>query len=421
MTRVRWWMLTLLFFATTINYLDRIVFSVLNSVISREMHIDDKMYGYINASFQATYTIGFLAMGKFIDKFGTRIGYAVSITWWSIAAGLHALAQTPMQLGLWRGLLGFGESGNFPAAIKSVAEWFPKKDRAFATGIFNAGTNVASMIGPPVFVWMTLHVGWRSCFLITASTGFVWLVFWLLSYQHPSRHKGVNQQELAYIHSGEEPAKSDVKVGWGEALTYRQTWGFALAKFFSDPVWWFYLIWLPRYLFDVRKFKLEEIGWALPVVYLMADFGSVGGGWISGYFIRRGMPNGRARKIAMALCVACMPVAALAVLAESPVLAIALVCFATAGHQGWSANLYTTTSDVFPKPAVASVTGIGGFLGGLGGILFSAVLPGHIVSNFGYTPIFLIMGTFHLIAYFCVLRLIGDMKPLELKHAHHSD
>ncbi|MBX5494781.1 MAG: MFS transporter [Bryobacteraceae bacterium] len=414
-TSIRWWMLAFFFFATTINYLDRIVFSVLNSVISSEMGIGDAAYGNINAAFQITYTAGFLMMGKFIDRFGTKIGYAVSVAWWSLAAGLHALAQTPAQLGLWRGMLGLGESGNFPAAIKGVAEWFPKKDRAFATGIFNAGSNVASMVGPPVFAWMTLALGWRFCFLITASTGFVWLILWLKFYHLPKRHPGVNKAELEYIYGDGEAEAQEPKVGWKDALKYRETWGFALAKFFTDPVWWFYLYWLPRYLFNERHFRLEEIGWALPVVYLMADFGSVGGGWISGYLIRRGMPNGRARKIAMILCAGCMPIAALAVLAESPAVAIALVCFATMGHQGWSANLYTTTSDIFPRQAVASVTGIGGCFGGIGGVIFSAVVPGYIVSHFGYTPMFLIMGTFHLIAFAVVHLMLRDMRPIRMQ------
>jgi len=404
----------LLFVATTVNYLDRILLSVLIPVIREEMHITDKQYGFINGAFQIAYTTGFLFMGKFIDRFGTRIGYAVSIVWWSIAAALHALASGVVSLSFWRAMLGLGEAGNFPAAIKSVAEWFPKKDRAFATGIFNAGTNVASMIGPPLFVWMVFHVSWRTCFLITASLGFVWVVFWLFSYRHPADHKYVSPAELEYIHSDAPAAGSEPRLGWAAALRYRQTWGFAIAKFLTDPVWWFYLYWLPPYLYDVRKFDLKQISWALPVIYLMADFGSVAGGWISGYLIRRGWSNGRARKTAMALCAALMPVAATAALVQDPLLAIALICLATSGHQGWSANLFTTTSDVFPKNATASVTGIGGFLGGLGGFLFSAVIPGYVVTHFGYTPVFLTMGAFHLTALFLLHVLMGDLKPIEM-------
>jgi ACS family hexuronate transporter-like MFS transporter len=400
---VRWRILALLFFATTINYLDRIVFSVLIPVIRADLGLTDQTYGWLTGAFTGAYTVGFLAAGKFIDKYGTRIGYAVSIVWWSVAAGLHALARTPFELGFWRALLGFGEAGNFPSAIKAVAEWFPKKDRAFATGIFNAGTNVASMVGPPVFVWMNAHYGWRASFAITAATGFAWVVAWLCLYRKPPLQK--------------EDALVEKSVGWAKALAYRQTWGFVLGKFLTDPVWWFYLYWLPPYLYDVRKFDLQQIGWALPVVYLMADVGSVGGGWISGWLMRRGWDTSRARRAAMLICAALMPVAAMSVFAPSAVLAIALVSIATAAHQGWSANLYTTTSDYFPKNVIASVTGIGGCAGGLGGFLFSSIIPGFVISHFGYTPMILCMGALHLCAWAGLNLLLwgkradGTLKP----------
>lgn len=382
--RARWWILALLFLATTINYLDRIVFSVLIPVIRTELQFSDEGYGYLTGAFQLAYTVGFLAAGKFIDRAGVRIGYATAIIWWSLAAGLHALARTPVGLGFWRAMLGLGEAGNFPAAIKGVAEWFPKKDRAFATGIFNAGTNVAAMIGPPVFVGLNAMYGWRACFLLTAATGGLWVILWLLTYRAPQ--------------TAETDLQSERPLGWLEALRSQKTWGFAAGKFLTDPVWWFYLYWLPPYLYDVRKFDLKQIGWALPVVYLMADFGSVGGGWLSGYLMRKGWESARARRAAMAICAGAMPIAALSVLAPGPVLTIALVSLATAAHQGWSANLYTTTSDVFPKQAVASVTGIGGCAGGIGGFFFSAIIPGFVVTNFGYTPLFLGMGILHLTA-----------------------
>ncbi|MBI1789787.1 MAG: MFS transporter [Acidobacteria bacterium] len=394
-TSTQVWVLTLLFLATTINYLDRIVFSVLIPIIRGEMHLNDKDYGYLTGAFQFAYTVGFLIAGKFVDRFGVKIGYAVAIVWWSVAAGLHALSRGALDLGFWRAMLGFGEAGNFPAAIKSVAEWFPKKDRAFATGVFNAGTNVASMIGPPAFVWLNLRYGWRACFLLTAALGLVWVVFWMSSYRQPP----------VIVVPGEAEER---RMGWLEALRYPQAWGFAVAKFLTDPVWWFYLYWLPPYLYDVRKFDLQQIGWALPVVYIMADVGSVGGGWISGWLIRRGWEVGRARKATMILCAACMPVAAMAVFAPGPVLAIALVSLATAAHQGWSANLFTTTSDAFPKAAVASVTGIGGCAGGGGGFLFSAVIPGFVVTHFGYTPMFVFMGTLHLAAWMVMRRLVWN-------------
>ncbi|MCC7175789.1 MAG: MFS transporter [Bryobacterales bacterium] len=412
MTRYRWFILSLLFLVTTNNYLDRIVLSVLIPIIRDDLHISTEQYSYISATFQMAYTLGFLAVGKFIDRYGTRIGYTLSILWWSAAAALHALARSWLQMGLWRGMLGFGESGNFPAAIKSVAEWFPRKDRAFATGIFNAGTNVASMVGPPLFVWMAATVGWRACFFVTASTGFVLALVWWIVYRLPGNHRSVNAAELAYIRSDRDEQEAAPQIGWRAALKYRETWGFSAGKFLADPVWWFYLTWLTLYLRDVRKLDMLVVGWSLPVVYLMADVGSVGGGWLSGYLIRRGWHHAKARKTAMAVCCSLMPVAALAVLAPNAAAAVALVSLATAGHQGWSCNLYTTVSDVFPKPAVASVTGIGGAFGGFGGVLFSSLLPGYVISHFGYTPIFLVMGCFHLLALAAVHVLMRDMEPI---------
>jgi ACS family hexuronate transporter-like MFS transporter len=414
MTNIRWYMLALLFFATTINYLDRIVFSILIPVIRKELQISVQDYGYINGVFQAAYTVGFIFMGPLIDRVGTRAGYAISITWWSIAAVLHSISRSPVVLGFWRGMLGLGEAGNFPAAVKSVAEWFPKKDRAFATGIFNAGTNVASMIGPPIIVWMMELWGWRSCFFITGSLGFVWLILWLLLYRLPHQQPRVNKAELDYIQQDLATDTETARIGWGAALRHRQTWGFALAKFITDPVWWFYLYWLPPYLYDVRGLNLREIGWALPVVYLMADLGSVGGGWLPGFLMRRGWSHSKARKTAMAIFAATMPVAALCALAPNTVLVIALVSLATSSHQGWSANLFTTVTDVFPKNAVATVISIGGTLGGLGGAIFASLIPGFVVTHFGYTPVFLGFGIFHLTGLLIVHRLMGDMKRITI-------
>lgn len=400
---LRWWILLLLFLATTINYLDRIVFSILIPVIRAEMQISNVEYGQINAAFQILYTLGFLFAGGLIDRYGTKLGYGVSIVWWSLAAAGHVFANSGLSMAFWRGVLGIGESGNFPAAIKAVAEWFPKKDRALATGIFNAGTTVSSIAGPPLFAWMVLRFGWRACFLVTAAAGFVWLAAWWAVYRKPLPGEG-----------GEADEPSGPSVPWRETLRYRETWGFAAGKFFSDPVWWFYLYWLPPYFYDVRKMNLQEIAWALPFIYSMAAVGSVSGGWLSGWLIRRGWKQGTARKIGLGVFAAAMPVAAMAVLAENPLVAIGLISLATAAHQGWSANLYTTVSDVFPKSAVASVTGIGGCVGGVGGVLFSALVPGYVVTNFGYTPVFLVMGAFHLTGLLLVHLLMRDMKPIAL-------
>jgi ACS family hexuronate transporter-like MFS transporter len=394
----RWWVVAFLFFATTINYMDRILFSVLVPTIREEMKLSAQEYGYINGAFQVAYTVGFLMMGRLIDRHGTRVGYAVAVLWWSLAAMLHATAGSAWSLAFWRSLLGLGEAGNFPSAIKAVAEWFPKQQRALATGWFNAGSNVASMVGPPLFVWISAVWGWRVCFAATGSLGLVWLVAWWLFYRTPPAADG-------------EPEQAG--LGWVAALGHRETWGFAWAKFLTDPVWWFYLYWLPLYFYDVRKFDMKQVAWALPLIYLMADVGSIGGGWISSALIRRGWPNGRARKAAMGICAGLMPVGACAALVEDRVLAVALVSVATAAHQGWSANLFTTVSDVFPRSITASVISIGGCLAGIGGLLFSAVIPGYVVQHFGYTPVFLTMGVFHLIALGVVQWLLGDMEPLK--------
>jgi MFS transporter, ACS family, hexuronate transporter len=398
----RWWILALLFFATTINYLDRIVFAVLVPIIRQDLHLSDQTYGLVTGAFQGAYTIGFLFMGKVVDRYGTRIGYGMATLWWSIAAVLHSVARSAVDLGFWRAMLGLGESGNFPSAIKAVAEWFPPEERAYATGIFNAGTTIASIIGPPLLIAASELWGWRSCFIITGSLGFLWLVLWWFTYRSPAINRG---------------DALELRISWTEALSRRQTWGFALGKFFTDPVWWFYLFWLPLYFHDSRKLDMKEVGWAISAIYMASAIGSVGGGWLSGMLMDRGWPSGRARKTAMAICAACMPVAALAVMMPSTLGAVLLFGLGTAGHQGWSANLYTTASDVFPKNAVGSVIGIGGALGGLSGVLFSAVIPGFVIPRLGYTPVFLAMGTFYLFAWWAVHHFMGDLKKMEAEPA----
>jgi ACS family hexuronate transporter-like MFS transporter len=418
MTKVRWLMLSLLFLGTTLNYLDRIVFSFLAHDIRADIHFDNEMYGRITSAFGFAYMAGYLVAGKFMDRVGTRTGYAVAMAWWSIAAALHAIAHSAFSLAFWRAMLGLGESGNFPAAIKSVAEWFPKRERAFATGIFNAGTNVASMFGPFLIAFLTIQYGWRACFIITASVGFLLMIVWLLLYRTPDAHKGVNKAELEYIHSDAPDEDNEPKLSWKTAATLKQTWGFAIAKFLTDPVWWFYLWWLPLYLADVHKLSIDQIRWPILVVYGIADVGSVLFGWVPGFLNRRGWEMGRSRKTAMAICAALMPISSLAVFADNVWLAVALVSVATACHQGWSANLFTTTSDVFPKRVVGSVVGIGGCVGGLGSALFASLVPGIIIQRFGYTPAFLAMGCFHLTALLVVHKLMGGLKPITLAPAN---
>ena len=394
----RWWILALLFFATTINYLDRIVFSVLVPVMRHDLGLNDRTYGLVTGAFQGAYTLGYLFIGKVIDRYGTRIGFGVATLWWSIAAAMHSVARSAGDLAFWRAMLGLGESGNFPSAIKAVAEWFPPEERAYATGIFNSGTTISSIVGPPMLIAASALWGWRSCFVITGALGFVWVLLWWLMYKTPPM---------------DAAAASEPKIGWTAALRCRQTWGFALGKFFTDPVWWFYLFWLPLYFHDSRKLEMREVGWCISAIYMASTIGSVGGGWLSGKFMDRGWPHGRARKTTMAICAACMPVAALGVLAPSTIGAVMLFGLGTAGHQGWSANLFTTASDVFPKNAVATVIGIGGAVGGLSGVLFSALIPGFVIPLVGYTPVFLVMGTFYLIAWLAVHKFMGDLRKME--------
>jgi ACS family hexuronate transporter-like MFS transporter len=389
-SNLRWSILALLFFGTTINYLDRIVLGVLVPDIRLELQISNEAYGWITAAFQSAYTVGLLFMGGFVDRFGSRIAYAVAAIAWSAAAGLTVFARSAVQFAVWRGFLGLSESCNFPAAIKSVSEWFDEKDRAFATGVFNSGTNISAVIGPPVLVYLSRAYGWRICFLLTASLGIAWVAAWL--WIHPS----VDKVGLAKSRG----------MPWWEAVALRETWGFAAGKFFSDPVWWFYLFWLPLYLHDVRKLDMQAVGWALPFIYVMASVGSVTGGWLSGLLIRRGWQPIRARKTVMLICACCVPVAAFGVVVPNAIHAILLFSLATAAHQGWSANLFTTVSDSVPPNAVGAVVGIGGFAGGLSGIIFSAIVPGYVITAFGYRPVFLGMAGFYFIGLFMLDRLM---------------
>jgi ACS family hexuronate transporter-like MFS transporter len=390
--------LAAIFIVTTNNYLDRIMLNTLSTVLMDDLKFGDREYGYIQAAFNLAYACGFLLMGKVIDQYGTRIGYAISIFFWSLTAAAHALARNFWHLAFWRGALGVAESGNFPAGIKAVTEWFPKRDRAFATSLFNSGTNIASIGGPPLFYYLNMEFGWRACFLATASTGMVCLAIWWWLYRVPRQHPWVNEAELAIIESDPEEVIAD-QVSWVQALGMRATWGFAMAKFLSDPVWWFYLQWLVPFFKKERHLDLKDIWWTLPVIYFAASIGSVLGGWMSGMFIRRGWTAWQSRRAAMGVFAICMPIAAFAVRAESLWATVALLSLATAGHQGWSANLYTTVSDRFPKNTIASVIGIGGFAGGIGGVVFASLVPGFLIPIAGYLPVFVIMGSLHIIAF----------------------
>jgi MFS transporter, ACS family, hexuronate transporter len=407
--RYRWRICALLFFATTINYLDRQVLGVLAPDLQQRIGWNEIQYGYIVTAFQAAYAIGLLCAGAIIDRIGTRIGYALVIGVWSLAAMSHALATTALGFGIARFALGLGESGNFPAAIKTVAEWFPRRERAFATGIFNSGANVGAIVAPLTVPFIAVYWGWQFAFLFTGILSATWLVTWLLTYRSAEQHPRLSQPELAYIRSdAQEPA---IRIPWRRLLGHRQTWAFVIAKFMTDPIWWFYLFWLPKFLHEKHGLTLTALGAPLVVIYVMADIGSIGGGWIAGRFIKLGWPVNRARKGAMLICA--LAVAPIMLVSQVHGLwpAVLLIGLATAGHQGWSANVFTLTSDMFPRRAVGSVVGIGGFGGAVGGMLI-ATFTGFLLQRTGsYVPVFLMAGSAYLLALVIVHALAPRLEP----------
>jgi MFS transporter, ACS family, hexuronate transporter len=411
--RYRWVICALLFFATTINYVDRAVLGVLAPTLRAEIGWTDQHYGYISAAFTLAYAIGFLFAGWLIDKIGTRIGYALYLAIWSAAAAAHGLARSALDFGMARFCLGIGESGNFPSAIKTVAEWFPKKERALATGIFNAGTNVGAVLAPAVVPWIALRWHWQAAFVITGLVGLVWILFWMPLYRSPSDHPKLTQTELAYIES--DPPDPQTKIAWAHLLPHRQTWAFAIGKFLTDAIWWFYLFWFPLFLNDRFGVDLKGIGLPLITVYLLADVGSVAGGWLSSSLIGKGWTVNASRKTAMLVCAICILPVTMAPNVDGKWIAVWLVGVAAAAHQGFSANLFTTTSDMFPRKAVGSVVGIGGFAGAMGGF-FMNLGAGWLKQNTGsYSVMFLIAGFAYLAALLVVHRLAPKLEPVKIE------
>ena len=411
----RWTICALLFFATTINYMDRQVISILAPTLGQVFGWSQIQYGNIVGYFQLAYGFGLLAMGWVIDRIGTRLGYALAIVIWSLSAMGHALAQSVFEFGVARFCLGIGESGNFPAALKAVSEWFPKKERALATGLFNSGTNVGALIAPIAVPWIAIHWGWRWAFVFTGFFSATWVVVWLAVYRRPQEKPGVTPAELAYIQS--DPPESTARVPWLSLLPHRQAWAFILAKFMTDPIWWFLLFWLPKFLNSQHGLTLSKLGLPLVIIYQMATIGSITGGWLSGAFLKRGWQANRARKTAMLIFALAVAPVVLAARASSLWTAVWLIGLAVAGHQGWSANLFTTASDMFPKRAVASVVGLGTGAGGLGGYLI-AKLAGYLLQwNFGYFPLFAIAGSAYLLALLIFQILAPRLEPVRLDSA----
>jgi ACS family hexuronate transporter-like MFS transporter len=411
-TSYRWVVCALLFFATTINYIDRQVLGLLAPLLQKEIGWNEIEYGYIATAFTGAYAFGLLLMGRFMDKIGTRIGLAVSVAVWSVAAMGHALARTVLGFGFARFSLGLAESGNFPAAIKATAEWFPKKERALATGLFNSGANIGAVIVPIVVPWIVLTWGWQEAFIFTGLLGFIWLVFWLWFYEIPERHKKISQAELAFIRSDPIETVTE-KIPWFSLLKYRETWAFVAGKFLTDPIWWFYLYWLPKFLNERYNLDLAHLGPPLIVIYTMSSIGSISGGWLSGAFISRGWSINRGRKTVMLIC-ALLIVPIVFASAVPEWWAVLLIGLATAAHQGWSANLFTTVSDMFPRKAVGSVVGLGGMAGSVGGMMI-ATAAGFILQFTGsYVSLFIMAGAAYVIALFVFNLLVPRIERIEL-------
>lgn len=407
----RWRICALLFAATTINYIDRQVLGVLAPDLGRIIGWSEIEYGYIVTAFQAAYAIGLVSAGAIIDRLGTRVGYALAIAVWSIAAMGHALAATVWGFAVARFLLGLGEAGNFPAAIKTVAEWFPRRERAFATGIFNAGSNVGAILAPLAVPIIALTWGWQAAFLFTGVLSAAWLVTWLSTYRPPDQHPKLTAVELVYIRS--DPPETAARIPWSQLLKHRQAWAFIAAKFMTDPIWWFFLFWLPKFLNSEYGLTLTKIGPPLIAIYLLADVGSIGGGWLAGRLIKRGWSVNRGRKGAMLVCALCVTPIVFAVSAAELWVAVLLIGLATAGHQGWSANVFTLTSDLFPRHAVASVVGLGGLAGAVGGMLISTFVGFLLQTTGSYVPVFIVAATAYLLALGVVHLLVPRLQPAE--------
>ena len=433
----RWVICTLLFFAATVNYIDRQVLGILKPTLQTEFGWSETDYGWIVFSFQTAYALGLLVVGRLMDRFGTKKGFAVSITIWSLAAIAHAWAL-PIGVGaaallaavgvvsestafasvvgfiVVRFVLGLGEAGNFPASIKTVAEWFPKKERALATGIFNSGTNIGALATPLLVPLIVVYWGWYEAFIITGAIGFVWLAAWLAMYRRPEEHPSLSGEELAYIQS--DPQEPAVRVPWARLFPHRQTWAFAIGKFLTDPIWWVYLFWLPDFLNKQHGLDLKTFGLPIAVIYIIADVGSIGGGYISSRMIKNGWSINSSRKTAMLVCALAVVPIVIASTTSSLWLAVVLIGIAAAAHQGWSANIFTLSSDMFPKQAVGSVVGIGGMFGAIGGMII-APLVGYILQSTGsYVPIFIIAASAYLVALLVIHLLAPTLEPASIRY-----
>jgi len=410
--RVRWTICAMLFVATSINYMDRQVIAILKPTLQHSIGMTDSDFGHITAAFMIAYALGLLIAGRFVDKVGTRIGYMVIMAIWSLSAMSHALANTVFEFGIARFSLGIGESGNFPAAIKTTAEWFPQSERSLATGIFNSGANVGAILAPIIVPWVTIRYGWHAAFLVTGGFSALWILWWFRNYRRPTDHPTLTGTELRYIYE-EAAEQMGPSTPWAKLLGLRQTWAFSIPKLLTDPIWWFYLFWMPSYFTAKFHLDLSHLGLPLIIVYSASTIGSIAGGWLPESFHRLGVSPTYARLGAMLFC-ACLVVPIFLVnYLHSEWIAIALLSLAAAAHQGWSANLYTTSSDMFPRSAVGSVNGIGGMAGAVGGALLMNY-AGYIVQlTHSYASLFAIAASAYLLAFFIMVLLAPGLKKVE--------
>ena len=410
--KTRWGMLALVFFATTLNYIDRAALGIMQPVLAKEMSWTAMDYANINFWFQVGYAVGFLLQGRLIDKVGVKRAFFFAVLLWSLATGAHGLATSAAGFMVCRFILGLTEAANYPACVKTVRLWFPAGERAIATGLFNAGTNIGAIVTPLLVPVLVLSFGWQMAFVITGLLGLIWLPIWLIVYRRPREVKKLSTAELEWIE--QDPADPVEKIGWKKLLTVKETWAYAAGKFLIDPIWWMFLFWLPDFLGKTYGLDLKTFGPPIVAIYLLSDVGSVGGGWLSGRFMNRGMNLNKARKLTMLICALCAVPVAFAAFASNLWIAVLIIGLATAAHQGFSANLYAFPGDVFPRGAVGSVVGIGGMLGGIGGMIM-AKYAGFVLDKLGtYTPIFVVAASAYLVALLVVHIISPRYEPAKV-------
>ena len=412
LSRVRWSVCAMLFFAASINYLDRQVLGLLAPTLQHSIGWTEAQYGYIVGGFQFAYAIGLVLSGRLVDKLGCRIGYVIIMAFWSVASMGHALAASALGFGVARFFLGLGESGSFPAAIKTTAEWFPQRERALVTGIFNSGTNVGAIVASALIPWITLRFGWHAAFLVTGLLGAIWIVWWITRYYSPEDHPRVSPVEFQYIR--DDRPEPIAQIPWGKLLTYRQTWAYCVAKFLTDPIWYFYLYWLPKFFDSRYHLGLGSIGLPLIAVYNLSAVGSISGGWLPTAFNKSGMSMERARLSAMLICAFLILPISLANLTTSLWSAVGILSLATAAHQGWSANLFTTASDMFPRSSVGAVVGIGGMAGSVGAVLFSLSTGWVLQSYHSYTPLFSVAAASYLVGLLFLVIMVPGLRKADV-------